>query len=207
MEAIIFSPSVKEAKRLTRLNKNACRSDWNLISHAVFSCALSTLSLQRPQFDLVNANLTDIAKSLSSTGLSSNFIATSLLRFDQWRKGPKVCFIGADLAPEETVGKKVSKTVASVGTWTLVSTNNGRTSWKLHDWALAHYVPIEYVGTPTERMGRSLYHAMIEASTQVVVFEKRGDRRHDAPLRKAKELGRKLTLELYDVQPDHSNLL
>lgn len=206
LESIVFSPTIKEAQRVTRMNKAACRTDWNLISHSVFTRALATLCLQRPQFDLPNANPDHIVKALEETQLSPSFISTCLIRFAQWTKGPRVSFIGADLAPEDVVGKRASKTVPNVGIWTLLSTCNGRTSWRLHDWALAHYVPIEYVGSPDDRMSRRIYQSLISKSTHVVVFEKRGDRRHDTPLRMAKEADVKLNLELFDVQRVNNDL-
>ena len=207
MEAVIFSPSIKEAQKITRLNKEHCRSDWNLVAHSIFSCAVGTLALQRPQFNLAEIDIPTLAEALAGTGYSPSFISTSLIRFAEWRSGPKVCFFGADLAPEDVIGKRVAKTVAPVGTWTLVSGCNKRTSWKLHDWALAHRVPVQYVGTATERMSRTLYKQIISESSTVVVFEKRGDRRHDVPIRLAKETGKKLVLDLFDEQQDASSLL
>lgn len=86
-------------------------------------------------------------------------------------------------------------------TWTLLSPCNGRTPWRLHDWSLAHFVPIEYIGAPKDRMSRPLVEKIIERSDRVIVFEARGEHRHDVAIQLARSLKRKLSLELYDNNP------
>ena len=92
----------------------------------------------------------------------------------------------------------MAKLVAPIPNWTLVTTCNRRTPWRVHDWALTHYIPVHYLGTPSERPSRPLALAVVEASDQVVVFEERKQKRFDHVLQAAKTLKRKISLELYD---------
>ena len=101
----------------------------------------------------------------------------------------------------------MAKLVAPLPNWTLVTTCNRRTPWRVHDWALSHYIPVEYFGTPSERASRPLAVAVIAASDQVVVFEERRQKRFDHVLQTAKTLKRKIALELYDGGPEHANQL
>jgi len=196
-DAIVFSPSLKEARRYARLNQDKWRSDWTLVRPSVLIIGLGLLALQRPELELRTRPLPEIATGLADMGLPSRFLEACLARFDEWRKGPRVSFFGADLAPDALVGQKASKLVSAMPTWTLISPCNGRTPWRLHDWSLAHFVPIEYIGAPKDRMSRPLIEQIVQRSDQVVVFEARGDRRHDVAIQMARSLKRKLTLELY----------
>lgn len=200
-DAIVFSPSLKEARRYARLNQDKWRSDWNLVRPSVLIIGLGLLAIQRPELELRTCPLPAIAAGMEQMGLPQRFLDACLTRFDDWRKGPRVSFFGADLAPESLVGQKASKLVSAMPTWTLLSPCNGRTPWRLHDWSLAHFVPIEYIGAPKDRMSRPLVEKIIERSDRVIVFEARGEHRHDVAIQLARSLKRKLSLELYDNNP------
>lgn len=197
-DAALFSPTIKEVRKFARTRQDIWRSDWPVTRHSVLIAGLGMLTLQRPDLDLRAASLATIKAGLEPMQLPERFVDTCLERFDLWRQAPRVCVFGADVAPASAVGARLSKLVAPMPNWTLVTTCNRRTPWRVHDWALAHYIPVHYLGTPSERASRPLAMAVIEASDQVVVFEERKQKRFDHVLQAAKSLKRKIALELYD---------
>ena len=46
-DAILFSPSLKEARKFARLRKEDWRSDWNLVRPSILIAGLGFLALQR----------------------------------------------------------------------------------------------------------------------------------------------------------------
>jgi hypothetical protein len=101
------------------------------------------------------------------------------------------------MAPDGIVGKKLSKVVQNKPTWTLVSLCNNQTAWRVHDWALANYVPVKYVGRPTLRSSASVLNALLENTDQLVVFELKGGKKADSIIQKARANKVTVTLELY----------
>lgn len=206
-DTALFSPSIKEVRKFARVRQDVWRSDWPVTRHSVLVAGLGMLALQRPEMELRTCPLEVVKAGLAPMKLPERFVDTCLERFDTWRTAPRICVFGAELAPEATVGAKLAKLVAPMPTWTLVTTCHRRTAWRVHDWALFHYIPVEYVGTPSERASRPLAASVIGASDQVVVFEERRQKRFDHVLQTAKRLGRKITLELYDSGPHAASQL
>lgn len=197
---VLFSPSAKEATKYSRLHVDECRGDWNLIRHNVLVSGLAYLAIQRPELELYTLPAASLKESLKVMDLHDRFLDTCVQRFDEWRKGPKVAFIGANAAPEEFVGLKLSKLVATLPTWTLMTTCCHRSPWKVHDWAVSHHVPVAYQGKTSDRLSRGLIAQVISAADHVVVFEAKGDRKHDQHIQMVKSEKKKLSLELYDPQ-------
>jgi hypothetical protein len=156
------------------------------------------IALQRPDLDLHHCELQLIAQGLDPMRLPSRFVEICLERFDVWRRAPRIATFGAELAPESIVGPKIAKLVAPMPTWTLVSACDRKAAWRVHDWALAHFVPVKYVGEPRLRMTRLLSEQLVQSSDHLVVFEQRKAKRFDFVLQLAKQLGKKISLELYD---------
>lgn len=132
-------------------------------------------------------------------GLSQRFVEACAERFDIWREAPRIAAFGAETAPESVVGARLFKAVAPMPTWTLVSPCSRRAAWRVHDWALTHFVPVQYVGRPDDRMSRRLALEIVDAADQVIVFEQRRAKRFDHVLQRAKETKKRVRLELYDA--------
>lgn len=198
-DALLFSPSIKEARKFARLRQEEWRSDWPVTRHSVLVAGLGMLAIQRPELNLRACELGSIRIGLAPMELPERFVGTCLERFDVWRRSPRVCFFGADVAPAQIVGARMAKLFAPLPNWTLVNPCHRRTAWRVHDWALAHYIPVEYRGTSSDRGSRALAGAILAASDQVVVFEQRRQKRFDHVLQSAKALKRKVSLELYDA--------
>jgi hypothetical protein len=198
--ALLFSPSIKEARKFARMQQASWRSDWPLARCSVLVAGLGLLALQRPELGLRRCALDLVKAELASLQLPEQLVQTCLQRFEAWRRAPRLCVLGADGgAPTSVVGARLAKLVASMPQWTLVTTCHRRTPWRVHDWALQQFVPVEYHGTPSMRPSRHLARAVIEASDQVVVFEQRQQKRFDRVLQLAKGLRKKVSLELYDA--------
>jgi len=204
-DAVLFCPSIKEAKKFSRMHQKDWRSDWNMVRPSVLISGLAFLTIHRPELGLANADIETLKTGLSQMNLPERFVDACLERYDVWRKGPAVSFFGAELAPSLLVGQRLSKLVTPLPSWTMVTPCNGRTAWRLHDWCLTHFVPVQYIGKPTDRMGRQLIELIIKRSDQIVVFEARRSKKNDATLQVAKLHKKKISLELFDpATPEQS---
>ena len=84
---ILHSPTFKEAKRYSRLRKDAWRSDWNMVRPSILISGLGMLALQRSDLNLMSAELSDIKAGLGDLALPERFIDACLERFETWRTG------------------------------------------------------------------------------------------------------------------------
>jgi len=200
-DAVAFCPTVAEARKYARLREPEWRSDWQMTRHSVLIAGLAMLTLQRPELELQKVPLDGLKGALSGhlKKVPERFVDACLGRFDQWRTAPRIAVFGAEAAPNDVVGTRMAKLVAPMPSWTLITTSHRRTPWTLHDWALSHYVPVQYVGQADARASRPLARQVVEAADHVIVFEQRRDKRFDHVIQHGKELKRKLTLELYDA--------
>ena len=201
-EALLFSPSIKEARKFARKRQADWRPDWKGTRHSALIAGLGMLSVQCPAMDLRACDLEEIKAGLAPMAFPERFVDECLERFDTWRSSPRICVFGAELAPDQIVGARMAKLVAPMPNWTLVAPCHPRAPWRVHDWALIHYIPVEYFGTATDRASRRLAARLLEASDQVVVFEQRRQKRFDYVIQTAKSLKRKLSLELYDADDE-----
>lgn len=197
-EALLFSPSIKEARKFSRLRQVQWRPDWNVTRHTVLIAGLGMMALQRPEMGLLTCDLGDIRSGLGPLGLPDRFVETVLERFDDWRGAPRIATFGAAAAPESVVGMKLAKMIAPMPSWTLVTPCNRAAAWRVHDWALTHYVPVLYLGTPSDRTSRQMAKAIVDRCDQVIVFEQRREKNFDHVLQLAKLAKKKISLELYD---------
>jgi hypothetical protein len=197
-DTLLYCPSVKEARKFARKRQKDWRSDWPVTRHSVLVAGMAMLCIQRPELQLHEAPLASIRAGLAPLELPERFLDACLERFEIWRSSPKLSVFGADVAPDAVVGTRLAKLVSPLPTWTLVTSCHKRTPWRVHDWALAHYVPVAYLGSTTERPSRPLANTIIEASDQVLVFERRRNKRLDHILQTAKSLKKKVVLELFD---------
>jgi len=199
-DAVLLTPTPAEARKFGRKNQKEWRSDWKMVRYSVLVAGLGMLTLQRPELQLRTMPLKSIGVALQPLAFPDSFVADCLRKFDVWRKAPRIAVLGAEAAPESVVGTRMAKLVAPLPNWTLVSPCHRRTAWRLHDWALYHFVPVEYHGGRDGRQSRVLTAQMIDAADHIVVFEQRRAKRFDHAIAQAKALKRKLSLELYDAE-------
>lgn len=196
-DGVAFSPTVKEARKYSKARQPSWRSDWNLIRHRVLIAGLGFLALDRPDLELAKWSKKDLMEEFAEMKLPDRFLDACIEEFFAWAAGPKIATYGAEKAPEGIVGRKMSTVVKNKPTWTLVTFCNGKTSWRLHDWALSMYIPILYIGTTKSRSTSSLVDSLLDSSDQLVVFEVKGGRGSDTVIQKARAQKLPLTLELF----------
>lgn len=201
-DAVLFSPTVKEAQRYGRLRQEHWRSDWNLVRHSVLISGLGFMALQTPELELHTMELELIRPWLAPMNLPPRFIDSVLERFDAWRTGARIGFFGADTAPHSVIGQRADKLVTPLPSWTMVATCNNRAPWKLHDWALQRFIPIQYIGKPETRLNKTVVSQILGKCNQVVVFEERGARKQDSVIAAARAVGVKVALEIWST-PTH----
>lgn len=199
-DAVLHCPSAKEARKFSNARQAAWRSDWNLVRHSVLVAGLGFLSLDRPDLKLVDLPGDELVELLKALKTPISFLTTCVVRFQAWGQGPRISTFGASMAPDGIVGKKLSKVLLNKPTWTLISQCNNQTAWRVHDWALANYIPVKYVGHPTQRSSSSVLNALLENTDQLVVFEVKGGKKADSIIQKARAKKVTVTLELYPVE-------
>lgn len=199
-DAVLHCPSAKEARKFTKARQSVWRSDWSLVRHSVLVAGLGFLSLDRPDLKLTELPVNALVELLKELKVPVSFLSDCVVRFQTWGQGPRISTFGAATAPDGVVGKKLSKVVQNKPTWTLVSLCNTQSAWRVHDWALANYVPVKYVGNPTLRSSASVLNSLLENTDQLVVFELKGGKKADTIIQKAKAKKVSVTLELYSRQ-------
>jgi hypothetical protein len=197
-DSVLVCPSLKEAHKFALKHKAEWRGDWDLIRLNVLVSGLAMLHLQRPEIGLHAIELSQLQEGLQQMGLPKSFVRDCFARFEGWRTAPRLVVFGAEGAPDSVVSPRIAKLVAPLPTWTLITTCGQRTAWRLHDWALYHFVPVEYHGSRTRRHSRDLSQELVQAADQVLVFEERRAKRFDRVIAFAKLHKKKLALELYD---------
>lgn len=198
-DALLFSPTLPEVRRFARVRQSSWRPDWAITRHSVLVAGLGMLAMQRPDLGLLTCPLDLVRGGLAPMALPVTFLDTCMERFDVWRRGPRISVFGAELAPPSLVGARFAKLVSPMPTWSLVTSCNRKTPWHVHDWALTHYVPVQYIGGASERASRTLASNILAASDEIVVFEQRRHKRFDHVLREAKAAKLRVSLELYDA--------
>ena len=207
-DSILCCPSVKEARKFSKARQQHWRSDWNLIRHLVLTSGLGFLTLDRPDLGLNKEMSVELLDSLLETKLPPRFLEQCIDRYKVWLDGPHIGTYGANTAPEGVVGRKMAKTVQAKPSWTLVSLCNKNASWRLHDWALAQHVPIQYIGTEVSRLTNSLIEQLVQESTQMVVFEVKGGNGSDSVIARSRATKTPVSLELYRPEDlDTSSLI
>ena len=197
-DILLFSPSIKEARKFARLRQNHWRPDWSVTRHTVLVAGLGLLTIQCPNLGLRTCDLQLVRDGLRDLELPDRFVDGVLERFDKWRHAPRIATFGAAIAPESLVGTRLSKLVSPLPNWTLITPCHRAAAWRVHDWALTHYVPVQYVGNPADRASRHLAALIVHQTDQVVVFEQRKQKSFDHVLQLAKSLKKTISLELYD---------
>ena len=196
-DAVLHCPSAKEARKFSKARQSVWRSDWSLVRHHVLLAGLGFLSLDRPDLKLFELPGDELVELLKPLRAPVSFLTDCVVRFRDWGRGPRISTFGARTAPDGIVGKKLSKVIQNKPTWTLVSLCNNQTAWRVHDWALANYVPVKYVGHPKLRTTAAVVKSQLENTDQLVVFELRGGKKADTIIQKARAAKVSVTLELY----------
>lgn len=199
-DGVLFCPTAKEARKFAKARQAQWHANWNLVRHQVLIAGLGFLSIDRPDLDLANWPDEKLQQQLASLKLPDWWTALCITKFKEWATGPRIGTYGAHTAPSGIVGKKMSKVVQNKPTWTLVSLCNSKAAWKLHDWSLSLYIPVQYVGTPQSRNTSTLLDEMVSASDQLVVFEVKGGKNADGIIKRARGARVTLTLELYSPE-------
>lgn len=199
-DLVLQYPTAKEARKLAKANESVWRSDWNLVSPRILTLGLCLLVLEGSYPDLQTCGADDLKAALAPMALAPSILDGCVLRFIEWRAGPKIAVYGAHAAPESIVGRKLASVVSNRPDWTLVSLCNSHTSWRVHDWALSLYLPVRYVGETTSRMSAGLGRQLVDSVDKLVVFEQRGERKADTILQYARSQKKPIALDLYNAR-------
>ena len=170
------------------------------VRHAVLVSGLAFLALDRPDLALLEVESALLVDQLEELKVTVSFLSLCVARFQDWGHGLRIGTFGAATAPEHVIGKKLSKVVQNKPTWTLVSLCNKQAAWNIHDWALAQYVPVQYVGQPRLGTSAAVMNEMLDVCQQLVVFEVKGGKRADGIIQKARAKKVSVTLELFSPQ-------
>lgn len=199
-DQVILCPSGKEARKLTRKNATLWRSDWRAVRLRALACGMVYAARSDPDAQRWSGSPQEIAALLAPLNFPERFALGAAVEFVRLRDAPRVAFLGASAAPNDVVGKKVNLVhKRSERAWRLTHWQGRHGSWKIHDWALQQYVPIDYLGHEGGRLTPADTSALARATNQVAVFERRQGRTMDAVLRSLRQAKAHVDLELYSA--------
>lgn len=195
---VLNCPSFRELAKLSRRNQSKWREDWLGIRGRVMICGMryaqwSDLTPERWVDDE-----TKLILELCELGFPKKFSMAAAAEFKKLATNPTWCFFGVDAAPPDVIGKRVMALHRRhARSWTVNHWLGRHTSWRMHDWALANYIPMRYYGSPGERLTLDAVSRLVTDSTNSCVFEQRGGKSMDSVIRHIKGMKAPLDMEFY----------
>jgi hypothetical protein len=123
------------------------------------------------------------------------------MEFVRLRDAPRFAFLGAAASPPALVGRKVNLVHKRTDrAWSLSHWSGRHGSWRVHDWAVAQYVPIAYLGHDDARLGVRGVDELRTSGATAVVFERRKGKAMDAALRALRHAKVPVELNLYTLE-------
>jgi len=205
--AMLMQPTQREAVKLAKRNQTRWRMDWAKVRCRALACGMVYASLSEPNAPRWATDAKELAAMLTPLGLPEKFQQEAAAEYVRLRDGPKVAFLGAATAPHDAVGKRVNAVHRKTGgAWTLLHWCGRGVSWPVHDWAVAQFVPIIYLGDDRDRMSEAHLVDLARRADTVVVFEERGGKTMDRTLRTLRAQ-RRCSVELDLFDPPNGNQL
>ena len=207
-QAVMMSPTVKEARKLATKNKGAWRGDWRAVRPRALACGMVYASWADGGSVRWSGSPEQLVATMGPLEFEPNLALTAAKEFVALRDAQRIAFLGANMAPPEVVGKRMHVVHKRVDrAWTLLHWEGRRGCWLVHDWAVMQYVPVLYLGETDMRLNDSSVEAIIAKSQRVVVFEARGGRALDAVIKKLKSASVAVELDLFSASETVDGLL
>lgn len=199
-DEVMLCPSGKEARKLAKKNPNLWRGDWRAVRLRALACGMVYAARSDPDAQRWSGSAEDVAALLAPLHLPERFALGAAMEFVHLRDAPRVAFLGGSAAPNDVVGKKVNVVhKRAERAWRLAHWQGRHSSWRIHDWALQQYIPIEYLGDEGSRLTPANACALASATDQLTVFERRHGRTMDAVIRALRQAKTHVDLELYSA--------
>lgn len=180
----MIHPTIKEVRKFAKHHQSHWRGDWLAVRTRALACGMVYAAWSDPCTERWEGTAESIADRIRPLGLPERFLVGAAREYLRLRAAPRFAFLGAGHAPDEVVGKKINQVhKKSEFAWKLTHWQGRHGSWKIHDWALQQFVPIDYLGADDARTGPANLAAFPERCDTVVVFEKRRGRIMDAVVR------------------------
>jgi hypothetical protein len=201
-DEVLHQPTAKEARKFAKRNQGQWRGDWLAVRVRAMACGLVYASWADRDSQRWNAPAQEIAQFLAPLGLNERFLNQVALEFVRLRSAPRIAFLGAAVAPPDAVGRRVNMVHKRADrAWTLAHWQGRHGSWRVHDWALAQYIPISYAGQAGGRLNATQLEQFATACDQAVVFETRRGKSMDAVIRALRAV-RRIQVELDLFAPE-----
>ena len=206
-EAAMLMPSVKEVVKFSKAHRDHWRSDWALIRSKVILQGLALLQHQHPDHPIWMERTATLTSDLSALGLSE-VVAESIAGAHMVQmSGAYVAVLGASAVPSEEVSKRVKNLHKRTGgQWQLLHWQGRHASWAVHDWAVAHRMPVKYTGVDGARLSAGALEALLTAAHQFIIFEERGGRGMDGIIATVKRAGKPCEVALWSKNSGTLNL-
>ncbi len=201
----LMQPSIKEVRKLAKKNQTRWRFDWAKVRTRALACGLIYASRADAGSARWQADLNAIANMLRPLGLPEPFLGQTALEYVRLRQSPRVVLLGAAAAPSTVVGKKVNALHRRTeSAWTLAHWQGRYSCWRIHDWAMSQFVPIEYIADDDSRLTPAALSALAQRCQSAIVFERKGGKTMDRVLRALRALRaeRKAQVEIDLFDPD-----
>ena len=183
-EEVLHQPTAKEARKFAKRHQAQWRGDWLAVRARALACGMVYAAWADRDSERWQAPAEEIAQLLAPLGLNARFLTQVGNEFVRLRTAPRIAFLGAGAAPPDAVGRRVNVVHKRVErAWSLTHWQGRHGSWRVHDWALAQYIPIAYAGEDGGRLSASQLGQFAAACDQAIVFEVRRGKGMDAVIR------------------------
>lgn len=197
-DEVMLSPTVREARRIAKRYEKQWRGDWLGVRLRALACGMVYAAGADTDTSRWLGSAEDVARAMAPLGLPERFLLGASSEFVRLRDAQRYTFLGAAAAPPEHVGRKVNLLhKRSERAWTFAHWSGRHGSWRVHDWAVAQFVPIMYLGLDAARLGSKAIEALRESGATAIVFERRKGKSMDAPLRALRLAKVPVELDLY----------
>lgn len=202
-DEVMLCPTVRDAKKFATKNKANWRGDWLGLRLRALACGMHYAYLADPTPERWKGTPESIASMLAPFEFPEKFVLGASMAFVGLRDAGTVSILGASTAPSDVVGKRINQVHKRADRlWKLLHWQGRHGCWKVHDWALSQYVPIQYAGADDARLNDEAITMLRNRAQNIVVFEARGGKRMDATIRALRLAKAPMELDLYRVEGD-----
>lgn len=201
---VLHSPSIKEARKLTKRHQALWREDWAGVRLRVLATGIQYMAWADTGSERWHdASPDNIAQHLAPLGLPSKFLLHAATEFVTLRDAPHYCFLMAPGTPDDVIGRKLNTLHRKYGRkWGIMHWDGRHGNRRVHDWALNQYLPIRYFGVLGERLHLpTLSKLLTQTNAKVCVFETRGGKNMDAVIQHLRPYRSQFELEFFQPSP------
>lgn len=205
-DQVMLYPTAREARRFAKAHQAHWRGDWLGVRARALACGMVYVARADGMTRRWRGTAEEVANELAPLELPPRFVLAACTEFIRLRDAGRFVFLGGDAAPPDIVGRRVNLVHKRVErAWTLAYWTGRHGCWRVHDWAVAQFVPIVYVGVDRDRLGQAGVEQLRAGGVSAVIFERRKGKAMDSVIRALRAAKVPVEPDLY--MPDDSGVL